>query len=56
MKSIIVFLGTIVFMYLVGAFIYADFNTATWGITGRMFVALTTLFLAGALASTVHDE
>jgi hypothetical protein len=56
MKSSIVFLGALMLMYLVGAFIYADFNTSTWGITGRMSVAFTALILAGAIAMAFYDE
>lgn len=56
MKSTIGFFGTLVLMYLAGAFVNADFDTASWGIAGRGFVAFTAIFLATAIASALWNE
>jgi len=56
MKSIIGFLGTLVLMYLAGAFVNADFNTATWGVAGRAFVAFSGIFLASGVVFALYDE
>jgi len=56
MKSIIGFLGTLLLMYLVGAFVNADFNTSTWGLAGRGFIAFSALFFASAVASALYNE
>ncbi len=37
-KRILVAAGAVLFVYLMGAFIAADFNIATWDVLGRYMV------------------
>lgn len=55
MKSLITFIITLFFFYLLGSFIAMSLNIADWSTEGRAFIAFTGTILAAVAGGVVHD-